>query len=1565
MDHDKAIRAAKLTLGGMLEKKRAKTAKDRAQGQIAPSKYLPDVPRQVRDNGGPVMKPEQIEASLQAGYDPDAQQKMQATLDAIDRAGRAGSMAGRLTGIPFAGFLGRKAAEQIAMSSFANGGRAEAKDAFLAGNHPLVPDVLYHGTARDIQSFDPQAKRSYDVDPSNPDETDTGWFGKGHYFTASPKVAAHYADEGAKRQGGEGANVIPAHVSMKNPFVVDMKAYDSGAKSLDIALSRAGVPMHPRGWRKPSEQTAALMAMGHDGVIATREGQPQEYVAFHPAQIKSAISAKRFDPTSPDMTYADGGSVDDEDEGIDAYHGSPHDFDAFDIGKIGTGEGAQSYGHGLYFAGNEGVAKSYRNALSDTLIYPEGTPDLERRAGQMALTFSDNTPDGALRWLGKFKNGATHTSPAMTPELVEAVSKRFSSGEFRPGGHMYKVKLRVKPHELLDWDKPMSQQHPNVQAAIKAIGVDTGAREWKTGADLGNGNRLIVTPHPDLPDEEQFAKYEMETPTGSRIKLHRQDVERLLGKGGDLTGGQLHQRLVDMGNRDGAIGEHLRAGNPMKTGPKWASEALMRYGIKGIRYRDAGSRNMTDGDPTHNYVMFHHDPVKVVDKYEYGGAVGRSDGGYVPQKTQKAYKLFRTKGDGKLYPLFVHADKPVEMGKWLEAEEGPQGKAQGRVKSKIGDLAYRPGWHAGDLPIATHIGGKSDPSLKKPDYRPDNHVWAEVEMAADKDWQAEADSRGKGVKAHITDQVPLGGFYRYKTNPNMTGNWLIGGHMKVNRVLSDDEVKDINDQAGVADLPRLDRTQKADGGTVHLIHGGSDFDEIDPRFSGTGEPGNIRPLGKGLYTFVIDPSDPDRAKEAIGWAKRYATKYGRGKKALHVFKVPTSASTVFNGPRSIEEMGAEPQDKLAAYRAHRAAEPAKDDPAWWDWSRKGNALYEDVKNAADLRMEHLPIGLTEAAINNPKIAQRVGKFDPDADPEEIIKAIKGYADGGSVAERSPMFEGMHEDLLNDEGKPMELWHGTLQTGGFEAFDDAKLGTRDAGFYGRGHYLTPIKGNAEGYADPDEMGTGAVMGPLHAALKNPYIWDTSDSGAHRTLRDLQSMGIMKGQGKLEPWDNLQRHHIDPFMAEMKRRGHDGVLVKTDRGLSEVVVFKPSTIKHRDAEVGDPNDPRIMRNNGGRVDLYSKAARIIRGMKDQPFDVADIVKYALGKGVKKAEIEHSDIPSGKARPSQVAEHIEFMQPQIGVHRRETFYRYNDPERYERQIDYLERQGRHDEAEELTREFEAFEGFGGKDAPIYAKYQLPDGENYREHVLTLDNHPDDQTYNARVHWGKLANPLAHIRMSDRIIGNRKILHIEELQSDWNSDARKSGFRTGREKQDYEDYVAQMRADAINGIDPNASPMIKDALRQKYSSMDPYMLALKTGRQSEHNRLASTAFTASKLPSKAPYINPDRDDWAEMAMKHILTEAAKGGYDGIAFTPDKAQEERWKGTEFKNMYDRKFPSIAQRLVQQHDPQGGSTDDPQIIAGWGAPHVELTDKARQGILQNGFSSWRRGGYVTHVRRAR
>jgi hypothetical protein len=208
--------------------------------------------------------------------------------------------------------------------------------------------------------------------------------------------------------------------------------------------------------------------------------------------------------------------------------------------------------------------------------------------------------------------------------------------------------------------------------------------------------------------------------------------------------------------------------------------------------------------------------------------------GTAPEKTVKAYKLFRTDSrfPGELFPLFVESKSPINIGSWVDSALVEQTTA-GKIKSKLGPLAFRPGWHGSEFPVATHIGSKSSPLLNKPDIRPDNQVWAEVEFPNDVDWQTEAINRASIVKsgprkgeinlreAHITDQIPTGGFYRYKTNPNMQNDWLISGSMKINRVLNDADVEKINSAAGLADLPRArfvhktrPDTEKAAGGFI-------------------------------------------------------------------------------------------------------------------------------------------------------------------------------------------------------------------------------------------------------------------------------------------------------------------------------------------------------------------------------------------------------------------------------------------------------------------------------------------------------------------------------------------------------------------------------------------------------------------------------------------------------------------------------------------------------------------------------------------------------------------------------
>lgn len=148
----------------------------------------------------------------------------------------------------------------------------------------------------------------------------------------------------------------------------------------------------------------------------------------------------------------------------------------------------------------------------------------------------------------------------------------------------------------------------------------------------------------------------------------------------------------------------------------------------------------------------------------------------------KAYKLLRM-DRGKLYPLYVLSNKEVPVGVWLEAKEGVK-LDNGKVKSKLGPLQFRPGWHLSDIPLAVHIGIKEDGMIK---YMHDDEVWCECEYSDEIDYQSEVEKNGKGKKA-MMDTIPVNGFYRYKTSPMMLGTWIIAGRMKVIRVLSDAEV---------------------------------------------------------------------------------------------------------------------------------------------------------------------------------------------------------------------------------------------------------------------------------------------------------------------------------------------------------------------------------------------------------------------------------------------------------------------------------------------------------------------------------------------------------------------------------------------------------------------------------------------------------------------------------------------------------------------------------------------------------------------------------------------------------
>lgn len=248
-----------------------------------------------------------------------------------------------------------------------------------------------------------------------------------------------------------------------------------------------------------------------------------------------------------------------------------------------------------------------------------------------------------------------------------------------------------------------------------------------------------------------------------------------------------------------------------------------------------------------------------------------------PKKKGVGYKVFVLK-DGKLYPPMVAnpdgAATPV--GVWLDADAAPiageskTGRPQVKQGGKgtqggSGKLAYRPGWHLGVVPYAIQFNRKDADGNKT--LFPKNFVFAEVEYAADVDYQEEARQEGinpSGKYQHSLaglKHLPTDGYYMYRTNPNPeTDPWVITGAMKVNRILTRAEQAELVKNAGrepqqiqegdivTNDVVNSINQEIADATkfSLKVYHGsGADFTEFD--FDHMGEGAGSQVFGWGGY----------------------------------------------------------------------------------------------------------------------------------------------------------------------------------------------------------------------------------------------------------------------------------------------------------------------------------------------------------------------------------------------------------------------------------------------------------------------------------------------------------------------------------------------------------------------------------------------------------------------------------------------------------------------------------------------------------------------------------------------
>ncbi len=286
------------------------------------------------------------------------------------------------------------------------------------------PQICYHATNYDFNEFD---KNKIGTNLFNA-------YGKGFYFTTSRSYA-----------NGFGKNLMKVYLSIKNPYI---------AKFGEEGLIDSN----------------KLKAQGFDGVRYN-----DIWVAFEPEQIKSVENQGTFDAENPNIYYQS------------AYHGTPHKFDEFSLDAIGTGEGAQAHGWGLYFAENKDVSEGYRKALISNetkILYKGKSPQyIEFKNGTNNIGLLE-----AIIFRGK-ESTIKHLEKNMpfgesTNELIE-YAKSIDEKQLKEvkQGQLFEVDI-PESDVLLDENKPYSKQSAKVKKAIKKLFEDGGEKYQQSLKDI-------------------------------------------------------------------------------------------------------------------------------------------------------------------------------------------------------------------------------------------------------------------------------------------------------------------------------------------------------------------------------------------------------------------------------------------------------------------------------------------------------------------------------------------------------------------------------------------------------------------------------------------------------------------------------------------------------------------------------------------------------------------------------------------------------------------------------------------------------------------------------------------------------------------------------------------------------------------------------------------------------------------------------------------------------------------------------------------------------------------------
>jgi len=324
----------------------------------------------------------------------------------------------------------------------------------------------------------------------------------------------------------------------------------------------------------------------------------------------------------------------DNEPGIIAFHGSGADFDQFRMDKIGTGEGNQAFGYGLYFTDSEDIAKFYKDTVRQerNMLHLDGkmldsvyTADNEEKFGDyVAKNFPSSIHDdvymvldnlgqglGSIQDADNLASGTFRT--ATEKQIYNKIRKDLSLPEL-PEGRTYKVALAPKPDEFLDYDKMLIDQPQSMQSKVQEI-VDILPFN-KPPMDARNGNSFQEEITSQVEDSiKNLANTKLMVMKG---EMSEEVFDNLVKQ--DPFIDLVFKKLFKQGAENQGFGI-----NPLAKAPQIASQIMNDYGIKGIKYKagqGVGIRNIDETSKTNNYVIFDENLINILAKYGIVGSVG-------------------------------------------------------------------------------------------------------------------------------------------------------------------------------------------------------------------------------------------------------------------------------------------------------------------------------------------------------------------------------------------------------------------------------------------------------------------------------------------------------------------------------------------------------------------------------------------------------------------------------------------------------------------------------------------------------------------------------------------------------------------------------------------------------------------------------------------------------------------------------------------------------------------------------------------------------------------------------